>query len=196
MDSSMADDGTAGQGVGATREFAMRRDAPVKCPACGRSVARKARQQRYCSERCKEKARERSRKCALESEFTERPETAPQCVSHSRQGGDTGAPTDSLEFVNEINGLQIQNQRPSPGILPVAVKRLEGAACRAVLRLAWPGWTEADYFRALRGAKAWVVDRAPAGAVGSKARKAAPVARPSVQPAMAHSKMAGSHASA
>jgi hypothetical protein len=30
-----------------------RRDAPVKCSACGRTVRRKSRQQRYCSGRCR-----------------------------------------------------------------------------------------------------------------------------------------------
>jgi predicted nucleic acid-binding Zn ribbon protein len=30
-----------------------RRDAPVKCAACGRTVGRKSRQQRFCSDRCR-----------------------------------------------------------------------------------------------------------------------------------------------
>ena len=34
-----------------------RRDAPVTCAACGRKVARKSRQQRYWSDRCRDYAR-------------------------------------------------------------------------------------------------------------------------------------------
>jgi hypothetical protein len=33
-----------------------RRDAPVNCPSCGREVQRRARQQRFCSRRCRQKA--------------------------------------------------------------------------------------------------------------------------------------------
>jgi hypothetical protein len=36
---------------------ALRRDAPVICSSCGRQIARQARQQRFCSARCKEKGR-------------------------------------------------------------------------------------------------------------------------------------------
>jgi hypothetical protein len=35
---------------------AARRDAPVSCPSCGRKVQRRARQQRFCSRRCRQKA--------------------------------------------------------------------------------------------------------------------------------------------
>jgi hypothetical protein len=35
---------------------AARRDAPVNCPSCGRKVQRRARQQRFCSRRCRQKA--------------------------------------------------------------------------------------------------------------------------------------------
>jgi hypothetical protein len=35
---------------------AARRDAPVNCPSCGREVPRRARQQRFCSRRCRQKA--------------------------------------------------------------------------------------------------------------------------------------------
>jgi len=34
---------------------AARRDAPVNCPSCGREVPRRARQQRFCSRRCRQK---------------------------------------------------------------------------------------------------------------------------------------------
>jgi hypothetical protein len=45
----------------------MHRDAPVICGACGRRVARKSRQQRYCSDRCREydKGQRRVRKPLL-----------------------------------------------------------------------------------------------------------------------------------
>src|SRR5438477_12742403 len=46
-----------------------RKDAPVTCAACGRRVARKARQQRYCSDRCRDyekgQRRVRKRPCSL-----------------------------------------------------------------------------------------------------------------------------------
>src|SRR5262249_27067500 len=35
---------------------AARRDAPVNCTSCGREVQRRARQQRFCSKRCRQKA--------------------------------------------------------------------------------------------------------------------------------------------
>jgi hypothetical protein len=38
------------------RRLAARRDVPVVCPCCGRSVRRKARQQVYCSTRCRKRA--------------------------------------------------------------------------------------------------------------------------------------------
>jgi hypothetical protein len=33
-----------------------RRDAPVSCPSCGRKVRRRARQQQFCSRRCRQRA--------------------------------------------------------------------------------------------------------------------------------------------
>src|SRR5205814_5289092 len=47
-----------------------RKDAPVTCAACGRRVARKARQQRYCSDRCRdyEKGQRRVRKSFLSTD--------------------------------------------------------------------------------------------------------------------------------
>jgi hypothetical protein len=50
-----------------------RRDAPVKCSACGRTVRRKSRQQRYCSDRCRVYAqRENKDAPKLDSETLER----------------------------------------------------------------------------------------------------------------------------
>ena len=47
-----------------------RKDAPVVCAACGRRVGRKARQQRYCSDRCRdyEKGQRRVRKSFLSTD--------------------------------------------------------------------------------------------------------------------------------
>ena len=73
---------------------APRRDTPVICLSCGRTVARKARQQRYCSDRCRERGRDRSRKTAVEAL-----KNAPR-YPHS------GAPTDPLKNINKHNGLQ------------------------------------------------------------------------------------------
>jgi hypothetical protein len=42
---------------GSTMSVALRhRDAPVRCAGCGREVARRARQQLYCSQRCRQRA--------------------------------------------------------------------------------------------------------------------------------------------
>jgi hypothetical protein len=46
----------------AERRAKARRDAPVACASCGREVVRHARQQRFCSARCREKARTRVRR--------------------------------------------------------------------------------------------------------------------------------------
>jgi hypothetical protein len=35
---------------------AAHRDAPVNCPSCGREVQRRARHQRFCSRRCRQRA--------------------------------------------------------------------------------------------------------------------------------------------
>jgi hypothetical protein len=67
------------------RVTALHRDAPVICSQCGRSAPRKARQQKFCSARCREKARERSRKAFL--------------------GQATGAPTNPLKKANGFNVL-------------------------------------------------------------------------------------------
>ena len=73
---------------------AARRDTPVICLSCGRTVPRNARQQRYCSDRCRERGRDRSRKTAVEAL-----KNAPR-YPHS------GAPTNPLKNINGHNGLQ------------------------------------------------------------------------------------------
>ena len=57
-----------------------RRDAPVVCARCGRSVPRQARQQKFCSAHCRELAKQRTRKAFL--------------------GQDTGVPPNPLKNVN------------------------------------------------------------------------------------------------
>jgi endogenous inhibitor of DNA gyrase (YacG/DUF329 family) len=67
---------------------ATRRDAPVKCEACGRNVTRHSRQQRYCSDRCREWAKGQGR------------------VRKSFLGRDTGASPNPPKKLNGFNGLQ------------------------------------------------------------------------------------------
>src|SRR5215471_10825539 len=61
-----------------------------RCQACGRSVKRKSRQQRFCSDRCRDyaKGQKRTRKAFL--------------------GGDTGAPPDPLFLSSKNKTLQAQ----------------------------------------------------------------------------------------
>jgi hypothetical protein len=70
-----------------------RKDTPVTCAACGRRVTRKARQQRFCSDRCRdyEKGQRRVRKSFLST--------------------DTRASPNPLFFPNKNNELQ----RPKSG---------------------------------------------------------------------------------
>jgi hypothetical protein len=58
----------------------------VNCPSCGRKVKRRARQQRFCSARCKEKARKRVRRAFLAT--------------------DTGAPANPPKKDNKLKALQ------------------------------------------------------------------------------------------
>lgn len=68
------------------RTLAPHRRARVRCPSCARTVERRARQQQYCSPRCRERGRERSRKALL--------------------GVDTGAPRNPLKTSSENKALQ------------------------------------------------------------------------------------------
>jgi hypothetical protein len=62
--------------------------------ACRRAVERKARQQRFCSSRCKETARERVRKAGL--------------------GTDTGVPAHPRKFLSQINTVRGQKTATHP----------------------------------------------------------------------------------
>jgi hypothetical protein len=64
---------------------ATRRDAPVNCPTCGREVKRRARQQRFCSTRC----RQRTNRALKPSKIAPR-------YPHSR--GATNAPKKHKQF--------------------------------------------------------------------------------------------------
>jgi hypothetical protein len=75
----------------------VRRDTPVCCPACEHKVARRSRQQKFCSKRCAEKARQRSRKAVL--------------------GQDTRVPADPHKSSREINALQVTKTVSTDGII-------------------------------------------------------------------------------
>jgi hypothetical protein len=73
-----------------------RRDKPLKCASCAREVPRRARQQRFCSARCKEKAR----KAFLTT--------------------DTGAPANPQKKYNKLKALQRAKALSSTRILAPA----------------------------------------------------------------------------
>jgi hypothetical protein len=71
----------------------------VSCEACGRRVARKARQQRYCSDRCRD--------------FARRENKAHTAIKNPVLGQDTGQPTNPLKTSSENNRLQQEKWQPS-----------------------------------------------------------------------------------
>jgi hypothetical protein len=73
-------------------EQVQRRDAPVTCDACGRRVARKSRQQKFCSDRCRQ--------------FAARENKARTAIKNPVVGQDTGHVTDPPKSANKINALQ------------------------------------------------------------------------------------------
>jgi hypothetical protein len=64
----------------------------VNCEACGRRVARKSRQQRYCSDRCRD--------------FARRENKAHTAIKNPVLGQDTGQPTNPPKSARKINSLQ------------------------------------------------------------------------------------------
>jgi len=82
----------------------------VNCQACGRRVARKSRQQRYCSDRCRdyEKGQRRVRKSFLST--------------------DTRASPNPLFLLNRNNGLQGPKSGPSIPLNILGGHRWPGAA--------------------------------------------------------------------
>jgi predicted nucleic acid-binding Zn ribbon protein len=69
----------------------IKRDAPVTCDACGRRVARKSRQQKFCSDRCRDYARRENK--------------ARTAIKNSVLGQDTGQPTNPHFLSNKNNSL-------------------------------------------------------------------------------------------
>jgi hypothetical protein len=69
-----------------------RRDAPVKCSACGRTVRRKSRQQRYCSDRCRV--------------YAQRENKARTAIKNPVVGQDGGSVTNPPKKSCENNSLQ------------------------------------------------------------------------------------------
>jgi hypothetical protein len=113
-----------------------RRDAPVICAGCGRQVARQARQQRFCSARCKEKARTRARGPTL---------TTPTPVENNeRTGIFAHGPPEKLNEINrafqakirgpkrvidvEVWGGRDWQSRTSSGGVPIEVSRIRARA--------------------------------------------------------------------
>jgi hypothetical protein len=112
-----------------------RRDAPVICAGCGRQVARQARQQRFCSARCKEKARTRARGPTL---------TTPTPVENNeRTGVFAHGPSEKLNIIKRAQrpiqapqrvldvvvwGGRDWQSRTSSGGVPIEVSRLRARA--------------------------------------------------------------------
>jgi hypothetical protein len=76
------------------RQLASRRDQAVVCESCGAKVERRMRGQRFCSSRCRDRARGRSRKAFL--------------------GKDTRVPATLVKFRKKSNNLQAINDGSSP----------------------------------------------------------------------------------
>jgi hypothetical protein len=72
--------------------LSARKDAPVICAACGRRVARKSRQQRFCSGRCRD--------------FVRRENNARTAIKNPVAVEDTGQPTNPPKTSKENNTLQ------------------------------------------------------------------------------------------
>jgi hypothetical protein len=74
-----------------------RRDAPVICSACGRKVARKSRQQRYCSDRCRVYSQRENARSQI---------NARTAIKNPVVGHDSGSVTNPPKKLCENNGLQ------------------------------------------------------------------------------------------
>ena len=78
------------------------RDAAVLCPVCGKRVQRKARQQTYCSRKCRQQAH--YDKSVAEGRF------------NPTLGGDTGLPTNPPRKVCNCSELRATKMRSTPRI--------------------------------------------------------------------------------
>jgi hypothetical protein len=90
---------------------AAHRHAPVNCPSCGREVQRQARHQRFCSTRCKEKARTRVRMPVGALPPGRLPKTRLKLF----------LPTNSPKKTNEISGAQQAKIRASKDVLDIEI---------------------------------------------------------------------------
>jgi hypothetical protein len=79
-----------------------RRDAPVRCAVCGRTVMRRSRQQKYCSGRCRD--------------FARRENNARTAFKNPIVGQHIGKPTDPPKKSNGINNLQVVKSGSNPCI--------------------------------------------------------------------------------
>jgi hypothetical protein len=84
------------------RVATARRDAPVKCAACGRTVTRHSRQQRYCSDRCRD--------------FIRRENKARTAIKNPVVVVDTAKPTNPPKKSNGFNSLQAAKSGSTPRI--------------------------------------------------------------------------------
>jgi len=96
--------------------LAARRDEPVVCDHCGRSVRRMSRQQKFCSARCQNKARWR--------------------VISSKMAQGSQTTWDHQNFDNENNALQVDFSRPRTPKMPL---RMEWGGFAVVPDQQWPG---------------------------------------------------------
>jgi|SRR6516162_3370419 len=83
----------------ARRHRATNKHETFACGACGRRVARKSRQQRYCSDRCRDYARRENK--------------ARTAIKNSVGYQDSGQPTNPLFLSSKNNGLQGAKSRSS-----------------------------------------------------------------------------------
>ena len=74
------------------RRVVARRDTPVRCEMCGRTVTRHSRQQRYCSDRCRD--------------FARRENKARTAIKNPVVGQDTAKPTNPRFLPNKNNSLR------------------------------------------------------------------------------------------
>ena len=86
----------------ARRHRATNKHETFACGACGRRVARKSRQQRYCSDRCRD--------------FARRENNARTAFKNPVVGQDTGKPTNPLKKTSDFNGLHGAKSGSSPRI--------------------------------------------------------------------------------
>jgi len=70
----------------------IKRDAPVTCGACGRRTARKSKQQKFCSDRCRQ--------------FALRENKARTAIKNPVVGQDTGRVTNPPKSASKNNKLQ------------------------------------------------------------------------------------------